>query len=372
MRRLIVVVLSLPWLAATHAGGVEQTRTSDDRIVLVTLDGARTEEIFGGLDLSVLKSTLKGSQRVEDSPAYRRYWAPSPEERRRKLMPFFWTLVTSEGSIAGDAALGSSVRLGNRHWFSYPGYAEILLGEPHDAEIKSNDPIRNPFPTVLETIKEQLNLSPPQVATFASWSVFTHIVEHTEGATFVNAGIAAIDGSDADSRLINAFQTDASTAWEGTRFDAFTFRLAMKHLSTARPRVLYIAFDETDDWAHDGRYDRVLEAFARTDGYLRELWTWVQDQPDYRGRTHLLVTTDHGRGHTIRDWRNHGARVKGANEVWIALVSPELPQRGPWRNHSTLSTSQIASTLAGWAGIDWNAIHPNAGRPIVDTTRRSQ
>src|SRR5262249_28850597 len=163
-----------------------------------------------GLDLAVLKSTLKGSQRVEDSPAYRRYWASSAEERRRKLMPFFWTLVTNEGSIAGDATLGSSVRLGNRHWFSYPGYAAILLGQPHDGEIKSNDPIRNPFPTVLETIREQLNLSPSQVATFASWSVFAHIVEHTEGATFVNAGVAPIEGSDAETRLINTFQTDAS------------------------------------------------------------------------------------------------------------------------------------------------------------------
>ena len=60
--------------------------------------------------------------------------------------------------------------------------------------------------------------------------------------------------------------------------------------------MLYIAFDETDDWAHDGRYDPVLDAYARIDDYLRELWTWLQSQPDYKGRTHLLVTTDHGRG----------------------------------------------------------------------------
>ena len=44
------------------------------------------------------------------------------QERRRKLMPFFWgTLMSEHGSIAGNQALGSSVRLTNRHWFSYPG-----------------------------------------------------------------------------------------------------------------------------------------------------------------------------------------------------------------------------------------------------------
>ena len=28
---------------------------------------------------------------------------------------------------------------------------------------------------------------------------------------------------------------------------------------------MYLALGETDDWAHDGRYDRVLETYARTD-----------------------------------------------------------------------------------------------------------
>ena len=364
IRPLVFLALGLAGFAAVRASVLAQVQAKDERIVLVTIDGARTEEIFGGIDLAVLQSTRRDSQRNEDSPAYQRYWAPTREERRRRLMPFFWDLVTKEGSIAGDADTGSSVRLGNSHWFSYPGYAEILLGEAHDAEIKSNDAVRNPFPTVLETIRERLNLSRTDVATFASWSVFNAIAEHTEGSTLVNAGVEPLDNADPEVRLLNALQRDAVTPWEGTRADAFTFRLAMKHLAIARPRVLYIAFDETDDWAHDGRYEHVLNALARTDNYLRELWTWLQSQPDYRGRTHLLITTDHGRGHTAKDWRDHGAKVSGADQVWIAFVSPRMSQRGPWRSHEALSTSQIAATLAAWAGIDWNAMHPKAGRPI--------
>jgi hypothetical protein len=95
----------------------------------------------------------------------------------------------------------------------------------------------------------------------------------------------------------------------------FTFRLAMAHLASARPRVLYIAFSETDDWAHDGRHDLVLESLGRSDRYLRELWNWRQQQPDYRGRTHLLITTGHGRGRTPNDWRDHGAKIEGAQDV---------------------------------------------------------
>lgn len=363
MRRVFAIALLFPWVIGTSGGGRLQAQ-GEENVVLITIDGVRTEEIFGGLDRDALSSTLKEGQKLEELAAYERFWAPSREERRHRLMPFFWSLVTEQGSIVGDSEVGSSVRLRNRHGFSYPGYAEILLGEPHDAVIKSNDPIRNPYPTVLEAIRERAGLAPEKVATFAGWSVFNQITEHTEGATFVNAGVERLEASDEEGRLFNLLQGEATTPWDGTRFDVFTFRLAVKHLASVRPRVLYLALDETDDWAHDGRYDRVLDALSRTDAYLKELWMWLQAQPEYRGRTHIVITTDHGRGHTRDDWRNHGANVNGSGDVWIALVSPRMPQRGPWRSHAPLSTSQIAATLASWMSVDWNALHPGAGKRV--------
>ncbi len=224
--------------------------------------------------------------------------------------------------------------------------------------------MQNPFATVLESVRARLALTANQVATFASWSVFKQMNERTPGATFINAGVEPLELRVPEAQMINALQAEARTPWDGTRFDVFTFRQAMTYLANERPRLLYLAFDETDDWAHDGSYDRLLDAYARTDGYLRELWTWLQSQPDYRGRTHLLITTDHGRGRTPADWRNHSATVAGAEDVWIALVSPRMTKRGSWRDAPPLSTSQIAATIASWMGVDWNADHPNAGVPI--------
>jgi hypothetical protein len=364
MKRLVALALLLPSLLVADGNEAFKAQDRGDNLVLITIDGVRTEEMFGGLDLEVLNSTLRRGQKTEDSATYKRFWDPSREERRRRLMPFFWSLVTEQGSIAGDAQAGSSVRPQNRHWFSYPGYAEILLGEPHDEVIDSNNPIRNPYPTVLEGIRERLKLSPDKVATFAGWSVFNEISEHTEGASFINAGVERMEVSDEDVSLLNTLQSEATTPWDGIRLDVFTFRLAMKYLSSARPRVLHLAFAETDDWAHDGRYERVLDALSRTDAYLKELWGWLQAQPDYRGRTHMLITTDHGRGHTPKDWRDHNAKVAGSGDVWIGFVSPRMPQRGVWRDHAPLSTSQIAATLAGWMDLDWSASHAHAGRPI--------
>src|ERR1035437_4463430 len=53
---------------------------------------------------------------------------------------------------------------------------------------------------------------------------------------------------------------------DSARHDAFTFGLAMEYLKSVQPRVLYIAFDETDDWAHSRRYDRVLNASQVLEG----------------------------------------------------------------------------------------------------------
>jgi hypothetical protein len=127
----------------------------------------------------------------------------------------------------------------------------------------------------------------------------------------------------------------------------------MDHLARHRPRVLYLALGETDDWAHDGRYDRVLETYGRTDRFIKELWEWLQAQPDYRDRTSLLITTDHGRGRTPSDWRDHGEKVKQAGETWMAFVSPNWSRRGEWRGHAPITASQAAATLIAWMGGDW-------------------
>jgi hypothetical protein len=363
LSRTAAILIASLTLAAVSAVATQTTQT--DAVILITLDGARVEEMFGGLDLAVLQSTLRSNQKPEETRTYRRFWADTPEARREKLMPFFWnTLMAKHGSIAGNRAAGSSVKLTNTHRFSYPGYAEILLGEAHDEVIKSNDPTRNPHVTVLEELKARMKLTTAQTGVFASWSVFSAIVEHTEGALTVNAGFEPFDRPDSAIRDLNALQSQTQTPWDSVRHDAYTFRFAMAHLQSARPRLMYLALGETDDWAHDGRYDRLLDAYERTDKYFEELWSWLQSQPDYRDRTHILITTDHGRGRTLDDWRNHGAKVEGAQDVWIALVSPRLPHRGEWRNHPPLYTSQVAATIAGWMGVDWKALRPNAGSPI--------
>jgi hypothetical protein len=354
MPSVILVALAVTVVAA-------QSRRPDN-VVLVTLDGARWQEVFTGMDESLLRATAPKGSDVTTTHVYRQYAGAGPAERRERLMPFLWrTLTVTHGSIAGNRALGSMVSVTNRHWFSYPGYSEILTGESHDDVIKSNDAIRNPFPTVLEFVRRKLRLQPSDVATFASWGVFRSIVEHEQGATMVNAGIDAYAAAAPEMQMLSAIQDQTMTPWENVRHDAYTFRFAMDYLKRAHPRVLYIAFDETDDWAHDNKYDHVLETLHREDGYLKELWEALQADAQYRDKTMLIVTADHGRGRTATDWQKHGKDVPGADEIWLAIASPDRTRRGEWRDHPPLSQNQIAATIAAALGLDYREQNPHAG-----------
>jgi hypothetical protein len=74
--------------------------------------------------------------------------------------------------------------------------------------------------------------------------------------------------------------------------------------------VLYVMLGDTDEWAHERRYDLYLEAAARGDRFLRTLWETVQSMPGYRDRIALIVATDHGRG-SGEDWTDHFAALLG-------------------------------------------------------------
>jgi Metalloenzyme superfamily len=357
---LLLLFFTLTAVAFGQAGPPVNTKN----VILITLDGARTQEVFGGLDLEVLKSkTKKGS--VEETPLYKKYYAETPEERREKLMPFFWgALMKQHGSIAGNRSLGSEAMTTNKMWFSYPGYSEILTGQAHDDVINSNDKKRNPYASVLEFLKRKLKLDAKQVAAFASWDVMDFIAEHEAGSVTSNAGYEPYDHPDPEIKLLSRLQSEAPTPWDSVRHDYYTFRFAMAHLKLYQPRVLYISLGETDDWAHDGRYDKTLEALERSDGYLRELWDYLQSNERYKGKTSIIITVDHGRGATPQDWTDHGEKIPEARYIWAAFISPDSPLRGEWKNMETVYQNQIAATLCSLLNLDYAENNPSAGKPI--------
>ncbi len=359
---LFVVGCSLLLLGVSRMRGENSLTTP--KLVLVTLDGVRCEELFGGLDLSVMKHFAQ-KKKLTALPSYRAFWAETAEERREKLMPFFWkTLMREKGSVIGNERLGSVVHLRNRWRVSYPGYSELLTGRAEDKRITGNAAVYNPNQTVLEFIQKARGLDYHQVAVFASWDVMKFIVQQSENTLFTNAGFDPYESNDPVLRELSKIQFETKTPWDSVRPDAYTKRFAIDHFERYRPDVLYLSLGETDDWAHDKRYDRVLEAIHQADDYLKQLFQWIEGESDYQGQTTVLITTDHGRGKTPFTWQHHNDKLPGARSTWIAVVNPYLKKRGEWSHHRRVHSAEVASTLARFGGHDYEADSPGAEGPI--------
>jgi len=335
-----------------------------ENVFLITIDGLRWQELFSGADKSLLNPEDGGVEDVQR--LQEKFWRETPQDRRVALMPFFWQELMKQGIVYGNRDLGSDVKVTNEHRISAPGYAEILAGHAQK-EIVSNARKQIQSTTILEFVRKELRLERDQVAVFASWDVIPFVVSKEPGAIYCNAGYTLVaDGELTEfQNCLNKIQQDAPSPWNSVRLDVFTFYHGMEYIRKHEPRVFYFAFGETDDWAHDKRYDRVLEAAHRTDTYLKQLWQWVQSTPTYRDKTSLVITTDHGRGGSKnRGWTSHGKKVDGAEYTWVAVVGPDTPPMGELSNTGVVYQKDIAATIATLLGLDFKKVAPDCGSPL--------
>lgn len=332
--------------------GFAQNKTKTENIFLITLDGLRWQELFTGADsaLIVNKTYVKDPLGLKND-----YWLETPEARRQELMPFFWNVIAKKGQLYGNRLYNNNVNCSNNMWFSYPGYNEILSGFSDDARIKSNNKIDNPNVTVLEFLNKQRALK-GKVAAFGSWDVFPNIINETRSGIPVNAGFNNAKGQLSEREIfLNELQTQIPSPWAGVRLDAFTHHYAIEYLKKHQPKVVYISYGETDDFAHDGRYDAYLHSANQTDQFIQHLWEWVQSQPNYKDKTTFLITTDHGRGTVpIDTWRSHGTEVVGSDQIWFAVIGPDTDATGEVTTSMQLYQNQIAKTAASFLGFTYS------------------
>jgi hypothetical protein len=359
----IIVVLALAFTAASAFSSPQQAQN----VVLLTVDGLRWQEVFGGADEALMNEVAGG---VDDLESLRdEFWRPTPGERRKALMPFFWDTLVPAGQVFGNVRRGSEVRVTNGRYFSYPGYHEMLGGFPDD-RIDSNAKRLNPNPNVLEWINRQSGFE-GRVAAFAAWDVFPYILNEPRAGMVVNSGWELIEDEPLSPRqqLLNELMRTGIREAEDVRSDELTFYAAMEHLEKHQPRVLYISLDGTDAGAHSRRYHHYLRSARRADEYLRLLWEKLQSMEQYAGTTTLLVATDHGRGGAPDGWRSHGEDVPGAELIWIAAMGPSTAAGGERMETAVLTQSQIAATIATLLGLDYRAAVPQADAPINELLR---
>jgi len=343
--------------------GFSQKQT-DRKIIIITFDGYRWEDVFKGPDSIKLVTSLKGKK--DSAQQMKEFWGKSNIERRQKLMPFLWETIAVKGQVYGNRELDSKVNVKNNYWFSYPGYNEIFTGYP-DTTINSNDYPANPNVTLLEFLNQQPAYK-NKVASYASWAAFTRILNKERSGIPVNAGFTNVEGKNLtdNERLINQQQHLLPKVFgPNERHDAVTYFLAKEYLKREHPKVLHISFIETDAYAHRDLYDMYLASGRNNDKMIEDVWTYIQNDPFYKDQTTLFIATDHGRGdNAIDNWTHHNSKTPGSDQVWFAVMGPYTKPLGEIQNQQVYQY-QYAKTMAALLGV--NFITPQPVGPEIKT-----
>jgi hypothetical protein len=338
--------------------------TKTQNIFLLTADGLRWQEVFRGAEALPLKKEFGNFG--NDNSIRTNFWRQTRAERRAVLFPFLWNTVAKEGQLWGNRDHGSEVRVSNGHNFSYPGYNEFLTGYA-DPRIDSNDPKLNANTNVFEWLNARPDFR-GRVAASVNWDVLPWILNAPRAGFPVWSGFDVPEGT---QRLpvpeaLTEMVEHGRTVWSGVLLDTFAGYAAKHAVRTLKPRALYVSFGETDDWAHEGHYERYLKAAHEFDRFIGELWALAQSLPEYRGTTTFFVTTDHGRGPAPVAWHKHGQEVPDSAYIWFAVIGPDIEPLGERRRTPPLKQAQVATTIAALVGEDFHAAFPHSAPPIAE------
>jgi len=347
MKRLLAVLLIVANTSYSQS-------TSSPNIFIITTDGFRWQELFTGADSSILFNP----KYVKDTATFRYlYWANTPEERREKLMPFLWNYVAQKGQLWGNRNYDNDVSVVNPYKISYPGYNEILTGY-NDLFVSLNRARDNPNENVLE----YLNNTPEyknSVAAFGSWKIFDYILNRPLSTIPLNCGYQQADSDSLTDteQVTNYVEATSDERNEGTRRDLLTFTLATEYIKKKHPKVAFIGFGETDEFAHHGHYDSYLNQANLFDKFLAELWQLAQSDSFYKNNTIFFITTDHGRGERPTTWTTHGFWAKGSKETWLVEFGAGIKPLGEIKEKVKINNIQFAQTIARYLGQFFAADH---------------
>lgn len=304
------------------------------RVVLITIDGVRWQDIYQGTDPALLAASGGGA----------------PAASAAELTPNIHELIR-RGTALGAPGHGEAFSSSGPNFVSLPGYREILSGKP--ASCQENDCSDPPTFTLLDGFEEKFPAD--RVAAFSSWTNIEDAAASAESRAIVSAGRTggvtrdALSFDPALNAMLDEGAAGSSDPVGGDyRTDANTSRLALSYLSSHSPAFMFVSLGDTDEYAHHGDYGNYLAALRRADAFIGEV---IRDADAARARgveTMILVTADHGRAD---DFSHHGRDYPESARNWLVAAGGPVPQSGYVSLASPRALRDIAPTIAAVAGV---------------------
>jgi hypothetical protein len=296
------------------------------RVVLVTVDGVRWQDVFEGSDPS-----FSGQPRV-------------PPEA---LMPRAHELVATRGVALGATLEGcGTVHTAGASNVSLPGYIEIFTGHASRC-------LDNSCGGVTESVlDEAARARVGAVASIGSWGVLARAVSGGASGVFVSAGRSWPDAAPATGHLGELVAlgqgADPFPGHDDYRPDAATAAIALEYYRVERPALMHIGLGDTDEYGHRDAYASYLAALARADALIGDLSDLLDTMGDDGKTTTVIVTPDHGRN---ADFRDHGVFHPESGRTFVLAFGGGIPVRGIACPRRDITLADLAPTVRVLMGL---------------------
>ena len=175
-----------------------------------------------------------------------------------------------------------------------------------------------------------------------------------EGSNYEGLGWTVFDAADRlDPRVQSIIENAIASFVRGggpTSGDELTFFVSREVMRKFSPRLLVVDFSDVEV-AHFGSYALHLSGIRTADRLAYQLWQEVEANPEYRGKTTMVILPEFGRdpdGSTTNGFFNHRANEESTRTTWMmalgaAVDKPQIIDR-PVRH------IDLCPTLAGLLG----------------------
>ncbi len=176
-----------------------------------------------------------------------------------------------------------------------------------------------------------------------------------------------------DSTWQNTFMPSLNAGKDGPgsgyRADSLTLLEVKKVLANDKPNLVLVNFMEPDGYAHAGNWNNYLRGITRNDRYVKQLYDYLQQDPHYKNKTTLLITTDHGRhlDGVENGWIEHGDACEGCRAIFLLALGPDFKKGSTIENNYTLT--DIPVTAAFLLGIEFR---PRQGNLMLELFKKKK
>jgi hypothetical protein len=160
---------------------------------------------------------------------------------------------------------------------------------------------------------------------------------------------------------VEDFIRHAQSLTSADELSVYVMRRIMKQFA---PSLLWITLHDMDV-AHSGAYSLYIDGIRRTDRLCSEIWQMIESDPEYKGRTTMLVLPDFGRDSDFdvsgNGFQHHRTGDPLSRTTWLMALGPHIRQN--MTVDRPLDSLDLVPTLGALMGFQT----PGAkGKPISE------